>query len=266
VFTVQNFTDYVYLSGDPYEAKRINYVAKIFYVVARAVRTLREQYHFLHPQAQREPHTLLPSPTFLPNSPLLGSLIFTNRVRFDRIKLDGERSIDYRRSIFHAEYEGKPVLVKFCERYSQDAHRTLAAAGLAPALHFCSLITGDVFMVVMDRVDSQDAYHEFRHRELPSTVLNDVKLALEKLHEEGLVFGDVRRPNIMVYKSREKGEEEWRGLLVDFDWAGPVGKTKYPAMLNISGEINWADGVAPAAEVKKEHDLDMLEKLNFGAD
>jgi hypothetical protein len=66
----------------------------------------------------------------------------------------------------------------------------------------------------------------------------------------------------MVYKSREKGEEEWRGLLVDFDWAGPIGQSKYPAMLNTS--IYWADGVAPAAEIKKEHDLDMLAKLNLG--
>ena len=113
----------------------------------------------------------------------------------------------------------------------------------------------------MDLVDGRDAYHEFRHRSLPSTLLNDVKLPLEKLHDAGLVFGDVRRPNIMVYKSGEKGEEKWRGLLVDFD---SVGKLKYPAMLNNS--IDWTEGVAPAAEIKKEHDLDMLEKLNLGAD
>jgi hypothetical protein len=265
VFTVQNFTDYVYLGGDPYEAKRINLVAKIFYVVARAIRTLREYYHFLHPRDQREPHTLLPNPTYLPNSPLVGSLVFQNRVDFPRINSDGKSSSNYRRSIFLAEYDEQPVLVKFCESYSEDAHRTLADLGLAPVLHFCSLVIGDIFMVVMDRVNSRDAYDEFRDRDLPSTVLNDVKLALERLHDAGLVYGDVRRPNIMVYKSQEKGEE-WRGLLIDFDWAGPVGKAKYPAMLNKSGDINWADGVAPGAEIKKEHDLDMFEKLNLDAD
>ena len=28
-------------------------------------------------------------------------------------------------------------------------------------------------------------------------------------------------------------------------------------MLNDSGQINWANGVAPAAEIKKEHDVDV---------
>jgi hypothetical protein len=202
----------------------------------------------------------MPSPTFLSNSPLVGSLNFQGRFNFD-----GRRSSDYHRTSFIAEYNGKPVLVKFCERYSEDAHKLVADAGLAPTLHFCSLITGDIFMVVMDLVVGQDAYHEFEDRDLPATVLNDVKLALEKLHDAGLVFGDMRRPNIMVFKSQEKAEEVWRGLLIDFDWAGPVGKAKYSAMLNDSGQINWAKGVAPAAEIRKEHDIEMLGKLNVGA-
>jgi tRNA A-37 threonylcarbamoyl transferase component Bud32 len=63
-------------------------------------------------------------------------------------------------------------------------------------------------MVVMDFVDGRDAYHEFRHRDLPSTALNDVKLVLEKLHDVGFVFGDVRRANIIIFKSQEKAEEE----------------------------------------------------------
>lgn len=263
---MQNFTDYIYLGGNPFEEKQINYVAKIFLVVARAVRTLREYYHFLRPRDRREPCTLLPNPTYLPNSPLVGSFIFKNRVEFPRVNSDGKSSADYRRTIFLATYEEKPVLVKFCDRYSEAAHRTLAAAGLAPRLHFCSPIIGDIFMVVMDLVGGQDAYSEFRHRDLPSTVLNDVKHALETLHDAGLVFGDVRRPNIMVYKSQEKGSEEWRGMLVDFDWAGPIGQSKYPAMLNTSGQVKWAEGAAPAAEIKTEHDLDMLEKLKLGTD
>ena len=263
---MQHFTDYIYLGGNPHEAKRIKYVAKIFYAVARAVRTLGEHYHFLRPRGQREPRTLLPNPTFLPNSPLVGSLMFNNRVGFRHLNSNGKSSSDYRRTIYLAEYEEKRVLVKFCESYSEDAHRTLADEGLAPRLHFCSPIIGGIFMVVMDLIDGRDAHHEFRHRDLPSTVLNDVKLALEKLHDAGLVFGDVRRPNIMVYKSGEKGEEEWRGLLVDFDWAGPIGKSKYPAMINESGAIKWAEGVAPAVEIKKEHDIDMLGKLNLGTD
>ena len=56
-----------------------------------------------------------------------------------------------------------------------------------------------------------DAYHEVRHRDLLicRRLLNDIKLALENLHDAGLVFGGVRRTSIMVYKSREKGKEEY---------------------------------------------------------
>jgi hypothetical protein len=255
---VQKFTDYIYLGGDPYAAKQINYIAKVFYAVAQAVRMLRSYYYYLCLRDRFEDS--MPSPTFLPNSPLVRFLNFNSR-----FNVDGRRSIDYYRTIFRAEYDGKPVLVKFCEKYSEDAHRLVAAAGLAPTLHFCSLIIGDIFMVVMDLVVGRDAYHKFLHCDLPLTVLNDVKLVLEKLHEAGLVYGDVRCPDIMVFKSQEKDEEIWRGLLIDFDWAGPVGKTKYPAMMNDSGQINWANGVAPAAEIKKEHDIEMLGKLNLGA-
>ena len=118
----------------------------------------------------------------------------------------------YRRSLFLAEYEGKTVVVKFCERYGEDAHRMLADAGLAPKLHYCPEVVGGVFMVVIEQVDGRDSYSEFRHGDLPRTVLDDIKRrrALGKLHDAQLVYGDMRRPNIMVVKkpkSRDDGGE-----------------------------------------------------------
>jgi hypothetical protein len=258
VFTVQKFTDPIYLGGDPYAEKQINYVSKVLYAVVDAMRALRTYYHYLHLQDRFEDS--MPSPVFLPNSPLVGTLNFKSR-----FIPEGSLADDYHRTSFIAEYDEMPVLVKFCERYSEDAHKLVAEAGLAPTLHFCSLIIGDIFMVIMDLVDGRDAFHEFLHLALPLTVLSDVKLALETLHEAGFVHGDVRRPNIMVYKSQEKGVEVWRGQLIDFDWAGPVGKAKYPATLNDSGQISWANGVAPAIEIKQEHDIAMLEILSSGA-
>ena len=60
-----------------------------------------------------------------------------------------------------------------------------------------------------------------------------------------------------------------RGLLTDFDWAGSVGKAKYPATLNIS-DIDWAGGVlvvAPAGpNQKRKMTLEMLEKLDGDMD
>jgi len=109
------------------------------------------------------------------------------------------------------------------------------------------MIMGNVFMVVTDLVDGRNAYYEFRSCDLPSTVLDDVKLAVEKLHEAEVVHGDIRGFNIMVVKSRGKGEEEWRGLLMDFD-GRDVGE---------AGGIpcNAEEGVAPVGEIEKKHDL-----------
>jgi hypothetical protein len=61
--------------------------------------------------------------------------------------------------------------------------------------------------------------------------------------------------------------EEWRGLLVDFDWSRHVGVLKYPPglRLNTSGENKWANGVEPVGGGQK-HDLDMLEKIIHGTD
>ena len=270
VFSVQNFTGYIYMGGDPFETEQVYYVAKVFSAVARAVRALGREYFFLDPESQ--PEFRSPSPTYLPNShfPANGSS-FKLRERF---MYESRHRDSYRRSLFLAEYEGKAVVVKFCERYGEDAHRALADAGLAPSLHYCSKVVGGVYMVVMDFVDGRDAYNEFKHRDLPRTVLDDVKRAIGKLHDARLVFGDMRRPNIMLVKrpksrdddSEDEDVEEWRGLLVDFDWSGNVGVVKYPPTLNTSGEIKWAKGVEPAAEIQQKHDLDMLEKIIHGTD
>jgi hypothetical protein len=231
-------------------------VAKVFEAVARAVKSLKGYYYNLH--VRKQPEFRSPSPTYLPNSPLIGDLEFKSRVLF-------EEKANYRRSLFHANYGGKAVLVKFCETYSESAHRILAAEGLAPAIHYSSQISGGAFMAVMDLVQGRDAYHEFKYRDLPPTVLEDIRLALKTLHDAGLVFGDVRRPNIMVVKTRNQhGNDEWRARLVDFDWSGPVGDARYPPTLN--KDIRWARGVGAAHMIEKQHDLEMLERLRLGTD
>jgi hypothetical protein len=66
-------------------------------------------------------------------------------------------------------------------------------------------------MAVMDLVQGRDAYHEFKHRDLPPTMLEVIQLALTKTpHDAALVFGDVPRPNIMVVKTgNQHGNGEW---------------------------------------------------------
>ena len=117
-----------------------------------------------------------------------------------------------------AEYGDKTV---FCERYSKAAHRILATASLAPALHFCSVIIGEVFMVVTDPVDGRDAYHQFE-------VCDELRQTrVGNFHDSGFVFEDVRRPSEVVFKSQEK-YEGWHSRFIDFDWGlGMLAKQGY---------------------------------------
>ena len=266
VFTVQTFTDYIYLGGNPFEMEHIKYFAKVFEAVARAVNSLRLYYYNLC--VQKHPKFRPPSPTYPSSSPLrlCGALEF-------KVRIFLEEKPNYQGSLFIAEYGRIPVLVKFCESYGEAAHRVLAAAGLAPALRYCSQLVGGAFMVMMDLIDGPDAHQVFKHGALPSTVLEDIHNALEKLHEAGLVFGDMRRPNIMLVKSRrvynedeDEDEDEWRGQLVDFNWSGPVGEATYPPTLNNDGRITWAYGIEPGGLIEKRHDEDMLRKIVLGID
>ncbi|KAI0042545.1 hypothetical protein FA95DRAFT_1598422 [Auriscalpium vulgare] len=176
---------------------------------------------------------------------------------------------NYVRSLFSAKLGDKPVIVKICERYGEKAHRLLAANGLAPHLHYCVELMGWGKMVVMDEVTGRDASVASWGTPLPVSVKTDVKRAMKILHDARLVFGDLRRPNVMVVSRprRADGEEDERAkktvleegaMLVDFDWAGDVGLVKYPVV--ISDDIRKS-GAQPWGPILFEHDEYMMSVL-----
>lgn len=73
-------------------------------------------------------------------------------------------------------------------------------------------------MVVMDFVDGRDAYNEFKHRDLPQTVLDDDSSVRWGSSTTRSFYGNVRRPDIMLVKTPNSGDddnededvEEWR--------------------------------------------------------
>jgi hypothetical protein len=158
----------------------------------------------------------------------------------------------------------------------------LAAVGLAPRLHHCEPIDGGPLMVVMDAVHGGSA--ATLKGPLPTPVMKNVREAIDCLHTAGLVFGDLRRPNIMLLNgadawSRSDGEQGVAGqgtlyassqpgglartrhaMLIDFDWAGEEGLGTYPLDMNTK-DISWADGVGPGAPLMKEHDDVMFNSL-----
>jgi hypothetical protein len=229
-FTVEPFTEYIFLGGDPYTEERTLHHARIFAAVSQALLDLKQFYRKLKPNVTPALYRLFPNPSYIAGK-TPQRLDFTSRFDYK-----GRRSDDYQRSLFRATYgdrEPEEVLVKFCERYHGDGHRLVAAANCAPKLFFCEQILGGVTMVIMKFIDGLDSHYRFAHEVIPPNILDDVSNAVKVLHNAGLVFGDLRRPNIIIYRT---GDSE-RAMLIDFDWVGLDGQARYPGTLNDTGII-----------------------------
>jgi len=148
----------------------------------------------------------------------------------------------------------KEVIVKFTACYNEVAHCLLADADLAPKLHFCERVIGNLYMVVMDRVDGTSVWQFQQDKKpVPAVVLKDIDNALHILHAKDIVFGDLRDPNILYLASKA------HAMLVDFDWCGKDGEDRYPATLNPSNV--WPEDVSPYSIMRKAHDTWQLDRL-----
>jgi len=129
---------------------------------------------------------------------------------------------DKSKAVFKGETVDKRMIaIKFTNRYNERGHRLLAKHGLAPELlwvtdNFDARKCGYRVMVVMEFLEGYTADNcRALDNSTLDTVHEDVRRAVEILHEANLVFGDLRRPNIMIVDGRAK--------LVDFDWCGKDG-------------------------------------------
>lgn len=152
------------------------------------------------------------------------------------------------------------VKVKFTPRYCREAHELLASRGMAPKLYHCEQLAWGWLAIVMEDIGGDNLHELANRKDVPPDIIQAVRAAVQRLHDSDFVFGDLRPPNVVVRRvAQEDGSTQWHGSLVDFDWAGKAGEAKYP--VNINTEIEWAEGVCAAEFIKKEHDLEMLQKL-----
>lgn len=189
-----------------------------------------------------DPLRLLPKPTFKSDPP-------SERLKIIRRFNPTFRT--YRRSLFYGAYGQKPAIIKFCEQYSKEAHQTLSNVH-APELYYFDELYGGVKIVVMEFVIAPTAHERYFDSVVPRHVQEKVKEAVLLLHQRGIVWGDLRRPNVLVTDAEEI-------KLVDFDWAGMENQQRYPPRMN--NEIEWPDRVRPNAIMKKEDDLEMLARF-----
>ncbi|KAG9296738.1 hypothetical protein G9A89_001370 [Geosiphon pyriformis] len=134
--------------------------------------------------------------------------------------------------------EGQDIIIKFTQRYNEAAHNLCAENNMAPRLLYVGNEVYGWCMVVMG-----------------------VTKAINLLHENNIVFGDLRPPNIMI----QQNEGHFHVKLIDFDWAGRDQIDCYPFFMN-HVQIKWPEGASDGKVLYKKHDLDMLKDLKDKAD
>jgi len=278
-FAVQHLTDIHLGEATTYEDSRAYHIAKFFTSLRRARETLDEYYEGILesvavPTTPTTPadRSLIPRRCFFP---------YPTRFKEHQAGTDAETKItefeyvdvpdaDPTNVTFFAQVRSespvRELVVKFVDRYSVKAHELLAEEGMAPGLlyygtldggndvrncaegrHEYGLYVGPLRMVVMSRVQCD------KRDDRPKDAREQVKKAIDRLHNAGLVFGDLRAPNVLFSGGKV--------FLIDFDWAGKVEEVRYPR--GLSTRVDWPGKPASLERkpIKPDHDLSMLDKL-----
>jgi hypothetical protein len=236
-------------------------LARIFKALAHCRVDLRKYYDHVAKFLPPKLSCLYPNPTPVDTSKTLPKLVYkqplsrTGQPASGLVDLGTTTTAIYVATLADTNQE---VVVKFTARYNETAHRILADAQLAPRLHFCERVIGNLYMVVMDFVDGKSVWQlQVEETPVPAVVSRKVEDALNLLHAQDIVFADLRDPNILYVAC--KGSGEGCVILVDFDWPAKDGEGRYPAMLNPNNA--WSDDVSPYGIMRKSHDLWQLSRL-----
>ncbi|KAK7437568.1 hypothetical protein VKT23_018466 [Stygiomarasmius scandens] len=148
------------------------------------------------------------------------------------------------------------VAVKSTYSYGKTGHELLAKCGLVPALKYCQRedSVGGMLVVVMDWVTGEC----FSGPTEDDRVIQSLRTAVKILHVNGLVFGDLRMPNVLVNR-KEKTVK-----LIDFDWCGPDLSARYPVTINLNSAfyyIHWHSDTKRGGLIAKAHDAHMFRVL-----
>ncbi|KAJ3733131.1 hypothetical protein DFJ43DRAFT_1069382 [Lentinula guzmanii] len=167
-----------------------------------------------------------------------------------------------------------PIVIKFARRYGEDAHKWMADKRLAPRLLACESLGekyGNLLLVVMEFVKGQTLHDAYDSTEpLPEYVRYGVRKALDVLAQGDFVFGDLRRPNVMLENENENENEdedeelddplEKRIRFIDFDWAGREGSDlRYP--FHLASVVRKASGALENDPITRAHQDKMFENL-----
>ena len=167
------------------------------------------------------------------------------------------------RGAYRATWNTKAVVFKATLNNNDRAQRLLASRELAPQLYasesvvdgygrqWKALVMEDLF--VAGFLDAATLSSKLKDED-KDAISAAVRKALDVLHDAGLVFFDLRMPNVMVKKKAEE-DGAWEVRLVDFEMCGKV-NTRRPAK-DLNPRLRWPKG----SKLTKDGDAFMLKIL-----
>ncbi|KAI0714115.1 hypothetical protein C8Q72DRAFT_206479 [Fomitopsis betulina] len=194
----------------------------------------------------------------IPRAPhMIGPHFTTFQSSEGEVVLEYKRRVvagDVTKAVFLADArrgsEVTSVVVKFAHKYSEEGHRLLVEASQAPRLHYCRLEESvAMWVVVMDYVHGRAVQGVLTN---PAHVAS-LRSAITTLHKHGLVFGDLRKPNVLLMVDRV--------VLIDFDWCGKEGEARYPSDILLLDSLDWHGRVERGQLIKKVHDAHLFHSL-----
>ncbi|KAJ7786021.1 hypothetical protein B0H16DRAFT_1708240 [Mycena metata] len=229
-------------------------IARVFQAVKMAAITLQQTYQPLPSPVPFTPlvfpHPVTRSKQVLPKLDFIGKISRSGRIVQPHFQDAATRPC----ALYAATLpDGTKVAVKFTKRYGIDAHKLLAELSFAPILHGVFQVQDGYLMVVMELVEGVMAWGN--EAQISTGAVADLCKAVQVLHAQGLVHGDLRLPNIMLLAGQQPSIK-----ILDFDWAGLNTVTSYPACISNDLDL-WGPRVQRHGAMAKEDDEFLLDKF-----
>jgi len=169
--------------------------------------------------------------------------------------------VDQKDRVFTADEEGgqgRKLIIKFCQTYSNEVHQLLAEKSLAPRLYGIEKVAGGWLMVVMEEIQDAVPWSRESHAEVEALKdqLQQVLATLSPKEGQQYVHGDLRPPNVLVKDNKQI-------YIIDFEWAGKVDQARFPGIIN-SKVFSKVDGKAGGL-ITQKMDRSMLKFLLTGS-
>ena len=159
--------------------------------------------------------------------------------------------------VFRGKINENRIIIKFTERYGEDVHLELSQHGYAPKLlYFQRFEQTHLFVVVMEEVIGSQHIGDYLKKCSPGEreqIISKCEEALKIMSAQNYCHGDFRSSNILVDNNVDI-------KVIDFDWAGVEGQTKYPYFMN-HVNIEWPVSATDGAAIKMTHDQYWLNNL-----